>query len=41
MAGIYVGFRSFWVNRSKLPDEYRDFQPIQMLSDLGAIVDIA
>jgi 2-haloacid dehalogenase len=41
MAGVSVGFRSFWINRSKLPDEYPDFPPIQTLSDLRAIVDVA
>ncbi len=41
MAGVSVGFRSFWINRSKLPDEYLDFQPIQTLSDLRAIAEIA
>jgi len=41
MAGVSVGFRSLWINRSKLPDEYPDFPPIQTLSDLRAIVDIA
>ncbi len=41
MAGVSVGFRSFWINRTKLPDEYPDFQPVQTLSDLRALVDIA
>jgi 2-haloacid dehalogenase len=41
MAGVSVGFRSLWINRNKLPDEYPDFSPIQTLSDLRAIADIA
>jgi 2-haloacid dehalogenase len=37
MAGISVGFRGLWVNRSKMPDEYLDFPPQQTLSDLNAL----
>jgi 2-haloacid dehalogenase len=37
MAGISVGFRSLWVNRSKMPDEYLDFPPQQTLGDLSAL----
>lgn len=41
MAGVSVGFRSLWINRSRLPDEYADFPPARMLSDLRAIADLA
>jgi 2-haloacid dehalogenase len=27
MAAVSVGFRGFWVNRAKMPDEYLDFAP--------------
>ena len=37
MAANSVGFRALWVNRSKMPDEYLDFPPQQVLSDLTAI----
>jgi len=37
MAGVSVGFRGLWVNRSKMPDEYLDFPPQQTLSDLNAL----
>jgi 2-haloacid dehalogenase len=37
MAGTSVGFNSLWVNRSKMPDEYLDFPPRQVLSDLSAL----
>jgi 2-haloacid dehalogenase len=37
MAGTSVGFRSIWVNRSKMPDEYLDFPPAQTLSDLSGL----
>jgi 2-haloacid dehalogenase len=34
MAATSVGFRALWINRSKMPDEYPDFAPVQTLSDL-------
>ena len=41
MAATSVGFRTFWINRGKLPDEYRDFPPRRMLNDLTALVALA
>ena len=41
MAGTSVGFRTYWINRAKLPDEYLDFPPLQTLSDLNALADAA
>jgi 2-haloacid dehalogenase len=41
MAGTSVGFRTFWINRAGLPDEYPDFPPAQTLSDLGALAQNA
>jgi 2-haloacid dehalogenase len=37
MAGTSVGFRTLWVNRAKMPDEYPEFPPKQILSDLSAL----
>jgi 2-haloacid dehalogenase len=37
MAGTSVGFRALWVNRSKMPDEYLDFPPKQVLADLSGL----
>ena len=37
MAGASVGFNGIWVNRSRLPDEYLDFPPKQVLSDLSGL----
>ncbi len=37
MAGTSVGFNSLWVNRAKMPDEYLDFPPKQVLGDLSAL----
>jgi 2-haloacid dehalogenase len=41
MAGVSVGFRGLWVNRSKMPDEYLDFAPRRTLSDLHSLADMA
>lgn len=41
MASVSVGFRGLWVNRSKMPDEYLDFPPLQTLSDLNALTALA
>ncbi len=40
MAATSVGFRSIWVNRSKMPDEYLDFPPAQTLSDLSGLANL-
>jgi 2-haloacid dehalogenase len=37
MASVSVGFHGLWVNRSKLPDEYLDFPPRQVLVDLSEL----
>lgn len=37
MAGVSVGFRGLWVNRAKMPDEYADFPPEQVLNDLNSL----
>jgi 2-haloacid dehalogenase len=37
MASVSVGFRGLWVNRGKLPDEYLDFAPARVLSDLNEL----
>jgi 2-haloacid dehalogenase len=41
MAGTSVGFNSYWINRGKMPDEYPDFPPKQVLSDLTALMAMA
>jgi 2-haloacid dehalogenase len=37
MASVSVGFNGLWVNRSKMPDEYLDFPPKQVLNDLSSL----
>jgi len=41
MAGVSVGFHGFWVNRGKMPDEYADFPPEQIVSDLNSLAAAA
>ncbi len=40
MASVSVGFCGLWVNRSKMPDEYFDFPPKQVLSDLNSLATL-
>lgn len=40
MAGVSVGFRGLWVNRSKMPDEYLDFPPVKTLADLNSLATL-
>jgi 2-haloacid dehalogenase len=40
MAGTSVGFRTCWINRAQMPDEYPDFPPVRTLSDLGALAEL-
>jgi|SRR5690242_14898630 len=41
MGAVRAGFRAFWINRAKMPEEYADFPPAQTLNDLKALADIA
>lgn len=41
MAGVSVGFRTFWINRANMPDEYLDFPPVRTLSNLTALAESA
>ena len=38
MAAVSVGFHGVWVNRGKMPDEYLDFPPARVLSDLSGLL---
>ncbi len=40
MGSVSVGFRGLWINRAGMPDEYPDFAPRQILSDLSALTAI-
>ncbi len=38
-AAVNFGFRTIWINRTKQPDEYRDFSPAKVVDDLNGIID--
>jgi 2-haloacid dehalogenase len=41
MGAQAFGFRPFWVNRAKMPDEYADAPPLHVIADLSAVASIA
>jgi 2-haloacid dehalogenase len=41
MGAAAFGFRPFWVNRAKMPDEYADMPPLRVIADLAALTSIA
>jgi 2-haloacid dehalogenase len=40
MGAATFGFRPFWVNRARLPDEYSDYPPLRVVSDLTALTSL-
>ena len=40
MASVSVGFRGLWINRAGMPDEYLDFAPKKVLSDLNSLAKL-
>lgn len=38
MGAAAFGFHALWVNRSRLPDEYPDFPPARVVSDLNGLI---
>ncbi len=40
MGAASFGFRTAWINRANLPDEYADRPPVMVLSDLTALLTI-
>jgi 2-haloacid dehalogenase len=37
MGAVSFGFRALWVNRGKMPDEYANYSPAQMIGDLSGL----
>ena len=37
MGAAAFGFRPFWVNRARLPDEYPEQPPLRVVPDLSAV----
>jgi 2-haloacid dehalogenase len=40
MGATAFGFRTIWINRSKVPDEYPDFPPAAVVSDLTGVLSL-
>ncbi len=40
MGATAFGFHTVWVNRAKAPDEYPDFPPAAMVSDLTGLLSV-
>ncbi|HUC51549.1 MAG TPA: haloacid dehalogenase type II [Xanthobacteraceae bacterium] len=40
MGAAAFGFRPFWVNRAKMPDEYADTPPQRVIADLSALASL-
>ena len=38
-AAANFGFRTIWINRTKQPDEYREFSPAFVVDDLNGIIE--
>lgn len=38
-AAVNFGFRTIWINRTKQPDEYREFAPAFVVDDLNGIIE--
>jgi len=41
MGATAFGFRALWINRAKMPDEYPEFPPKQVLADLSALAALS
>jgi 2-haloacid dehalogenase len=41
MGATSFGFRTLWVNRARLPEEYRDFAPLHEISGLTALSSLS
>jgi len=40
MGAASFGFRPLWVNRARMPDEYRDLAPLREIPDLTALANL-
>jgi 2-haloacid dehalogenase len=40
MGATAFGFRTAWINRGKLPDEYPELAPLRVLSDLAGLTEL-
>jgi 2-haloacid dehalogenase len=40
MGSVSFGFKAFWVNRARMPNEYADFAPVREIPDLGSLPNV-
>jgi 2-haloacid dehalogenase len=40
MGAVSFGFKAFWVNRARMPNEYADFAPVREIPDLGSLPNV-
>ncbi len=40
MGATAFGFRCVWVNRANMPDEYFEFAPVKVVSDLASLATL-
>jgi 2-haloacid dehalogenase len=40
MGATAFGFRCIWVNRTNMPDEYPDFEPVKIVRDLASLATL-
>jgi 2-haloacid dehalogenase len=40
MGATAFGFRPFWINRARMPEEYPEQPPLQVLTDLSSLMSL-
>jgi 2-haloacid dehalogenase len=41
MGAVSFGFRAFWINRARMPDEYADVPPLRQIGSLAELTTVA
>ena len=41
MGAVSFGFKAFWINRARMPDEYADYAPLREIPDLAVLPRVA
>ena len=41
MGAVSFGFRAFWINRARMPDEYADVPPLRQIGSLAELTNVA
>jgi 2-haloacid dehalogenase len=40
MGAVSFGFQAYWINRTRMPDEYADFAPLRQIPSLAMLPDL-